>query len=350
QLLAEAGLPANASDPRATVLPIARLAEWLWGHQRYAAWVYLGLLVQRGLVPLTTTAIDAAGQRVLGMTDPRSAEAVRVGRKLAIDPDYAGRALEREEPEIEALVRLLADDLAEMAGSRRGSSLAGSFQATIEPLVDATAGLDDALRRQALATAQRCVFWAGPKRGVAYCQRYVETLLRVIDADRNHASRRLTRATIEGLAKAMLIPDEVYLAQLLTAPARYRRDRRRLNISLERGDRIGYVHILRPEFDLFKRRIAFTVTLGERALKTVAKLHVFRRIRPGWYRTQRAFRDLYLQTLMDLPEADTEQAYRQSIEIASVTDRILGRGDVRRDSVRAARRALEKCIAGSDER
>ncbi|MEO0474940.1 MAG: DUF6537 domain-containing protein [Planctomycetota bacterium] len=339
------------------VLPIARLAEWLWGHQRYAAWVYLGYLVQRGLVPLTTKSIDAAGQRVLGMTDPRSSEALRVGRKLAVDPNYARRALHEEQPDINALVRTLADDLAEMAGSRRGASLAGSFQAIIQPLIDRCTHLPDSTRRQIVSTAQRCIFWAGVKQGPAYCQRYADTLSHILEIDPPDAEsthdNKLTLAAIVGLSQAMLIPDEVYLAALLTAPNRYRRDRRRFNISLEQGDKISYVHLLRPEFDLFKRRIGFTVTLGERAMKTLARIHVLRRIRPGWYRTQRDFRDLYLQTLADLPKTQgtpgSEPAYRHAIDIANVAKGILGRGDVRRESVQSARRKLQKLIASGEE-
>ena len=342
--------PADGPQPPLTqVLPIARLAEWLWGHQRYAAWVYLGYLIQRGLIPLTIQSVEAAGQRVLGMTDPRSSEAIRVGRKLAIDPAYAQRALQEDTPDINTQVRTLADDLAQMAGSQRGASLAGSFQAIIQPLIDRCTHLPDDLRQRVITTTQRCVFWAGVKKGPAYCQRYADALSHILDIDLPDHDHKLTRATIEGLDRAMLIPDEVYLAALLTAPQRYRRDRNRLNISLEQGDKISYVHLLRPEFDLFKRRIGFTVTLGERAMKTLARLHVLRRIRPGWYRTQRDFRDLYLQTLIDLPSAMSESVYRHAVDIARVTTGIVGRGDVRRDSVQTARRKLEKLIAGSDE-
>lgn len=337
------------SDHQTTVLPIARLAEWLWGHQRYAAWVYLGLLVQRGLIPLTTTAIDAAGQRVLGIADPRASEAIRVGRKLAVDPAYAKRALQLAPPDINTLVRTLADDLAQMAGSRRGASLAGSYQAIVQPLIDRCGHLPESLRRQIVTTAQRCVFWAGVKKGPAYCQRYADAIDHILTIEPPDHSNKLTRAAIAGLDLAMLIPDEVYLAALLTAPARYRRDRQRLNISIEQGDRVSYVHLLRPEFDLFKRRIAFTLTLGERAVKALARLHILRRIRPGWYRTQRDFRDLYLQTLTDLPNNLSEPAYRHACDIAAVTSTIRGRGDVRRDSVQSARRQLEKRIAASDE-
>ena len=339
----------QCSGSRVQAMPIARLAEWLWGHQRYAAWVYLGYLIQRGLVPLTVTAIEAAGQRVLGIIDPRSSEAIRVGRKIAIDPDYAQRAWVDDQPDIDTLVRTLAADLGQMAGSRRGTSLAGSFQAIVQPLVDRCAHLPDTLLREIVNTAQRCVFWAGVKSGPAYCQRYAETLDHIINIDKPDDEYKLIRAAIAGLDRAMLIPDEVYLAALLTSPQRYRRDRKRLNISIEQGDKISYVHLLRPEFDLFKRRIAFSVTLGERAIKALARLHILRRIRPGWYRTQRDFRDLYLQTLVDLPPVQSEAAYRHAVDIANVTSTIRGRGDVRRDSVQAARRKLEKLIASSDE-
>ncbi len=331
-----------------TTLPIARLAEWFWGHQRYAAWVYLGLLVQRGLIPLTTTAIDAASVRLLGVTDPRSAEALKVGRRLAVDPAYAERALDHEAPTLDALLRQLADDLAEQAGSRRGASLAGSFQALAQPLLDDTAELDETLRRQLLTTAQRCVLWAGPKHGPAYCERFVNTIRHVIGIDTADRVYALTRSTVEGLSRAMLIPDEVYLAALLTGPARRRRDRRRLNISLEQGDKVSYVHVLRPEFDLFKRRVGFTVALGERVLGAIAGLYVLRRVRPGWYRTHRNFRDLYLRTLAELPMPKTDAAYRHARDTADCAAAIRGRGDTRRASVNTARRRLEKLIAGGE--
>lgn len=339
----------QSGDGRIMALPIARLAEWLWGHQRYAAWVYLGYLVQRGLVPLTIKAINTAGQRVLGITDPRSSEAIKVGRRLAIDPAYAQRALQQTEAPLNTLLPTLADDLAERAGSRRGSSLSGMFLALTQPLLDNTASLDDATRRRILTVAQRCVYWAGAKHGPAYCERMVRALEHVLSIDDAQHDYALTRAAVLGLERAMLIPDEVYLAALLTAPQRYRRDRRRLNISLERGDKVSYVHLLRPEFDFFKRRVGFTVTLGERAIKTLAGLHLLRRIRPGWYRTQRAFRDLYLRSLADLTPPQTEAAYQHALEIVASTAGIRGRGDVRRDSVLAARRRLEKLVSGAED-
>lgn len=332
-----------------SVLPIARLAEWLWGHQRYAAWVYLGLLVQRGQIPLTIKAIESAGRRIFGLADPRASEAMRVGRKLAIDPGYADRVMTPTQSAMKDHVRLLADDLAQMPAGRADGSVAGAYQAMVEPLIDRSEDLPDRVRRQIAATAQRCVFWAGVSNGIAYCQRYVDAVERVLSIDDSAHQYELTRAAIAGLDRAMLIPDEVYLAALLTAPARYRRDRQRFNISLEQGDKIRYVHLLRPEFDLFKRRVAFTIILGERAMKAVARMHVLRRIRPGWYRTQRDFRDFYLQTLNDLPTPQSEAAYRHALEMVSVATTIRGRGDVRRDSVQSARRTLDKLIVGIEE-
>lgn len=350
EALCEIVQPGAQRDAEAAtaLLPIARLAEWLWGHQRYAAWVYLGYLLQRGWVPLTGSAIESAGRRVLGIADPRSTEAVRVGRKLAADPGYAKRMLRQDEPELSTLVRTLADDLAERAGSRRGPALGRAFQAEIEPLLKRLSVLDEPTRRRVMTIAQRCVYWAGVRNGPGYCQQFVQTLGRVLDIDSASQSYALTRAAIDGLERAMLIPDEVYLAALLTAPHRYRRDRRRLNLSLERGDRISYVHLLRPEFDVFKRRVGFTVTLGERALKAVARLHVLRRVRPGWYRTQRDFRDFYIEVLGDLKKPESDSAYRAALDRVGTTSVIAGRGDNRRATVLAARRALEKLLQSEE--
>ena len=182
------------------------------------------------------------------------------------------------------------------------------------------------------------------RRDFVLLQQRAQSRVRAGEINKEHA-----RAALQGLAQAMLIPDEVYLAALLTSPARLRRDRRRLNIALEQGDKITYVHLLRPEFDLFKRRVAFTLTLGERALKTFASLHALRRIRPGWYRTQRNFRDQYIQTLMDLPVPQTDTAYRHAANLATSAQALVGRGDNRRASVKAAKRKLEKLLMSNSE-
>lgn len=326
-------------------LPAGELSEYLWGHRRFAAWVMMGTALQLGLVPLNIQAIDAATRRVLGRNDPRCSEAIDVGRKLAVDPGFADRCLLVDDAGPVALLDSVTEDLAQQYGGRSGPSVSREFHGMVAPLLDRCAPMDVAIRTRLVHAAHRCAVWGGKRNGVAYARRYCEAIGLLLDHDRAERSYELTRRGIDSAARVMIVPDEVYLASLLTSPSRYRRDRRRLNVALERGDKVSYLHVVRPEFDLFKRHIAFTLTLGERSLRLLARLHVVRRVRAGWYREQRGLRDLYLQTLAGVSDTADLSDYRKWCAIASSTARIAGRGEARRQAVREARARLDRLVA-----
>ncbi|MEM9415357.1 MAG: DUF6537 domain-containing protein [Planctomycetota bacterium] len=330
---------------RRCVVPAGALSEYLWGHRRFSAWVMLGVVLQRGLAPLTREAIEQATQRVLGAVDPRCHEALDVGRKLAVDPEFAQGYLSHDLEEPTQLLEAIAQDLSEQLGGRSGPVVSREFVGLVAALLDRCAPLDRAVRARLVQVCYRCAVWGGNRGGVAYVQRFCETVGRLLDHDREDRGYELTRRGIEGAARAMIVPDEVYLAALLTSPARYRRDRRRFNLALEHGDKVSYRHVVRPEFDLFKRHIAFNLTLGERALRLLARLRFIRRVRTGWYREQRDLRELYLQTLEGVSDTTAPSDYRKWCEIASTAAAVSGRGEVRRQAVRDARARLDRLVA-----
>lgn len=325
-------------------LPMGELCEYFWGHRRYSAWVAMGVALQRGLAPLTRRAVTEATRRIGGGEDPRCAEAFEVGRKLAVDPGFAERVLSRAPDAPETVLQQVTEDLAQQHGGRSGPVLSREFHGLVAPLLERCALLDADVRRRMVQSAGRCVAWGGRRGGVAYAKRYCETITLLLDHDHADRGYDLTRRGIEGAARAMLVPDEVYLAALLTSPARYRRDRHRLNIALEQGDKVTYRHMVRPEFDIFKRHVAFNLTLGERSLRLLARLHVVRRVRTGWYREQRDFRDDYLQTLAGVADTSDKSGYRKWCEIASAATGITGRGEQRRANVADARALLDRLV------
>lgn len=323
--------------------PIAHISERLWGHQRFAAWVALGLAMQRGLLPVTPASIDKATLAVLGVRDPRCEQALSVGRKIAVDPAYAAAQMEKPERTLDDRIAQLAQDLAEQWKGKGGPEVGREYAAAVNAALEHCEALGPGDRRQLAETTQRCVLWAGLRRGMDYARRYLAAVQSAYDHDGPERRYELTSLVIAGAGRVMLVPDETYLATLLTSPMRYRRDRSRLNLAPENNDHITYQHMLRPEFDLFKRHIRFTVVLGERPLRWISKLHLLRRIRPGWYREQRDFRDAYLAALAEQSTAD-EGNYRKACDLASTASALTGRGETRRATIRAARRRLERLL------
>lgn len=325
------------------VAPIAHLAQRLWGHQRFAAWITLGLAMQRGLIPITPKAINQATQVTLGFHDPRCEQALRVGRKLAVQPDYAPAQLQRTRHTLDERIAQLGQDLSEQWKGKGGPELAREYASAIGTTLDHCAALSEDDRRLLAQTTQRCVLWAGLRRGMDYARRFLDAVQAAYDHDAAEHGYELTARVIAGAGRAMLIPDETYLATVLTAPGRYRRDRARLNLAPERNDKVTYQHLLHPEFDLFKRRVRFGFIAGERALGWISKLHLLRRIRPGWYREQRDFRDAYLAALAQQPTTD-EGNYRKACDLAQTALALTGRGETRRATIRAAKRRFERLL------
>ena len=338
-------LSGHARPDGSASVPAAAISEYLWGHRRYGAWVLLGAAMQMGLVPVHRQAVEAATRRVLGCQDERCRMALDVGRKLAVEPGFLQERIAGGDDSPEAALDTVTQDLAQQFGGRVGPTLSRELYERVAPLLKRCAALERPARARLVQAAHRCVLWGGKRHGLAYARRYCETIELLLDHDSPEQGYALTHAGIEGAARVMVIPDEVYLAAQLTSPARYRRDRRRLNIALESGDRVRYRHVVRPEFDLFKRHVVFTVTLGERALHLLARLHLARRVRAGWYREQRVLRDLYLDTLSGVSETSGADAYRKWCEIAASTAQIEGRGGVRRQTVREARTRLDRLVA-----
>ncbi|MEM1354918.1 MAG: hypothetical protein AAGH88_08545 [Planctomycetota bacterium] len=341
----DVGLRFAVESERSAFVPIAQLSERLWGHQRFAAWVALGLAMQRGTVPITPAAVDKATLAVLGVGDPRCAQALRVGRKLAIDPTFAPGQMEQPERTLDDRIAQLSQDLGEQWRGKGGPELGREYAAAMSDCLEHYHGLGPDDHRRIAETAQRCVLWAGLRRGMDYARRYLAVVQQAYDHDGPEHRYELTRQVISGAGRVMLMPDETYLATLLRSPARYRRDRSRLNLAPENNDRISYQHMIRPEFDLFKRCIGFTLVLGEGALGWVSRLHVLRRVRAGWYREQRDFRDAYLAALAEQSMVG-EGSYRKACEIAATALALAGRGETRRATIRAARRRFDRLLPG----
>jgi len=336
--------PEHRQAPVSTA-PFADLSEWLWGHTRYAAWMMIGCAMQQGLIPVTRQAVEAATHRVLGASDPRCEQAFDVGRKLAVAPDFAADCLAEPARQVDELLEARADDLAEQFGPRRGPALSREWSSEVAALLEKAQGCQDATAREIIETAYRCAVWGWAGQGVEYTRRMCGVMAQVMAQDAEPRGYELTRITLAGVQRAMLVPDEPYLAALLTSPQRYRRDRRRLNLALERGDQASYKHMFRPEIELFKRRMGFTVVLGDRMLKLLSRSQFVRRLRAGWYRESREFRDAYLLSLENLICSGTDADYRRCCELASTALSILGRAETSRAAVREAGARLEKRLA-----
>ncbi len=124
--------------------------------------------------------------------------------------------------------------------------------------------------------------------GAAYGQRYISLVERVHERAPDHLA-----AAVHNLHRTMCIKDEVFVAHQLTSEKKYARDRKRFDIDPERGDRIRYVHLNRPAFEVLGRHIEFDLETRDWMLRIARRARFLRRLMPAWHRRERAFRDWY---------------------------------------------------------
>jgi indolepyruvate ferredoxin oxidoreductase len=240
------------------------------GDRIFANVAVLGAAWQRGWLPVSREALEDAVRTVAGRRAEANLRALLLGRVLAADgPDPAGPA------DADALIAM-------EEGWIRARRERRAFRVAVARARDADLG-DVALRMLAPRLAELAA-WGGPD----YLTRYLDGVDRV-----RAAAPALVPAAIHNLHRAMAIKDEVFVAHQLTSGRKYARDRERFGIDPARGDRIDYVHLNRPAFDVLGRHLEWDMRTRDWQLRLIRRARFLRGLLPSWHRRERAFRDWY---------------------------------------------------------
>ncbi|MCZ6612786.1 MAG: hypothetical protein O6941_09140 [Planctomycetota bacterium] len=219
----------------------------------------LGAAFQRGLIPVTPDAIEAALQQVEARGFGRANEAFHFGCHLAVDGRQFARCNATCADEAPRIVRrtILLLKRRRRAGTRSGTArLARILEQTLAQMPGlAETDLGRHARRDLVIALQHCLAWGG----LAYAQRYADLVTALYLADRGDQGRAVTRSAILPLAEAMLIRDPIYIATMATSAEQRRRARQWLNVKMARGDRLERRFLTRIELVAFRRRIRLDI-------------------------------------------------------------------------------------------
>ncbi len=240
------------------------------GDRIYANVAVLGAAWQRGWIPLGREAMEGAIARVAGRRAEDNLRAFLLGRVLA--------AREAESSPAEDAETLIARE----EGWIRSRRERRAFRAAVERAREA--GLGEVAMRMLAPRLADIVAWGG----AAYAERYLAGVERV-----RAAFPALTAAAIHNLHRTMAIKDEIFVAHQLTSPKKYARDRERFLVDPSRGDRIDYVHLNRPAFDVLGRHFEWDMETRDWQLRLMRRARFLRAMLPSWHRRERRFRDWY---------------------------------------------------------
>ena len=155
---------------------------------------------------------------------------------------------------------------------------------------------------------------------------------------------------IWNLHKAMIIKDEVYVAHLLTSEEKTRRDHHRYHVDPERGDKIVYHHLNRPEFNVLGRDLRFKFSPKKWQLNLLKHFRWLRLVMPGWHRREREFRDWYIHLVANFRNVDGREAYDRYVQALRCVEEVRGYREVRYPKMEEARRKAEELLRSKPAR
>ena len=243
-----------------------------FGNRRLLDVVLVGVAYQRGLIPVSLTAITDAAQQLERVGFGRSGEAFRFGRLLASRPvEHRGS----KSPGIEPIGRRRREIVLETR-LHRGVTSAVWLDQRIGRLVETIPGLlETEAGRIAFDDVELAVASLSRRGGKPLVDEYLHRIERLYRADRGETGRELTRLAVLPLGEAMLARDLFALAVAATSLDHRRRLRRRLGVRRARGDRLERIYQVRIDLVAFDRRMRAEIPVRDWVLPIVARIGRF---------------------------------------------------------------------------
>ncbi len=292
---------------------IGRLCEKYLGNKLYTNIMLLGLAFQKGLIPVSLHSMAWAIKDTIKADFRKNMYAFNIGRKLMVEP-----ALFQGPPKRTGWRETLEDKCRHtIRRYGRGQVMAESLRQMAAEVVGRMDTLDESVKRDVIVRLYDCMRWGG----LEYARRYADAIASVHEQETRGivtcgleqygAKLPATRAVIDNLAKAMLIKDIVFIAELATSPEKYARDREKYNVNPPSGDRIVYRHLLHPDIHLFGKTFRPSL-IAPHWVMQLAKRMTFLRKGRNWRRREREFLALYEQRIANFHFGSVEQ-YHQAV-------------------------------------
>jgi indolepyruvate ferredoxin oxidoreductase len=317
-------------------LNVAGISEYFFGTKLYANIVLLGIAFQKGLLPLSLENIEWGVRETMGSAADENIKAFHLGRKLVFEPELAHK---------HELHETYGEFIAERVdvlkrNHRAGQRWAREFEVLIRRSENSIR-LGERTARDIVWRLYDLLEYGGAH---AYAGYYLDLVEKIYARDNAQFDFAATKAVIWNLHKAMVIKDEVYVAHLLTSEEKTRRDHHRYHVDEERGDKIIYHHLNRPEFNILGRDIRFKFSPRKWQLNLLKHLRWLRRVMPQWHRREREFRDWYIRMVGNF-HYDDRASYDRYVKALRCVEDVRGYREVRYPKMDEARHRAESLLA-----
>ncbi|MCG9129537.1 2-oxoacid:acceptor oxidoreductase family protein [Candidatus Poribacteria bacterium] len=300
------------------------ISELLFGTKLYANIMLIGVAFQKGLMPLELEPLKIALKQMVRRTDlQQNFNAFEIGRYIAIHEniDYNPPYSLYDESK-KSFANTLKEKEAILSKKIKGKKIAETYINIVNDITTKLSFDDETNRKLAIYIYDLIQF-----EDIKYAQLYIEKINEVYEKDRD--SYKVTKATIRFLHKVMLIKDEVYVSHLLTSKEKLERDKLRYNIDEKNGDKIRYLHLNRPHFNILGIDIETDIDTRNWMLHLMKRMKFLRRILSKWHKKEREFRDWYITEVIDTFSPSSEESYTNHLKAIECVDSVRGYREIR---------------------
>lgn len=300
------------------------ISELLFGTKLYANIMLIGVAFQKGLMPLELEPIKMALKQMVRRTDlQQNFNAFEIGRYLAVYENIEYNppnslhvdSYQSYEKTLNRKKHILKKKL-------NGKKLAEAYLRMVENTIK-TLSLDDETHRIIAIYVYDLIQYDNIK----YAQLYIDKINEIYQMDKD--GYQVTKASIKYLHKVMLIKDEVYVSHLLTSKEKLERDKLRYNIDEKNGDKIRYLHLNRPHFNVMGIDIETDINTRNWMLKLMKHMKFLRRILSNWHMKEKEFRDWYIREVIDTFSPSNDESYERHLKAIESVDSVRGYREIR---------------------
>ena len=311
------------------------ISELLFGTKLYANIMLIGVAFQKGLMPLELEPLKMALKQMVRRTDlQQNINAFEIGRYLAvyenIDYNPPNSLLHENKQSYE---KTLKEKQYILKKKLNGKKLAEAYIRMVDDSVKILSFDDEINRKFAIYVYDLIQF-----ENLKYAQLYIDKINEVYQKDKDgyHA----TKAVIKYLHKVMLIKDEVYVSHLLTSKEKLERDKLRYNIDKKNGDKIRYLHLNRPHFNVMGFEIETDIDTRNWMLHLMKHLKFIRRILSKWHIKEKEFRDWYIREVIDTFSPSNDESYARHLKAIECVDSVKGYREIRYPKMDEAKQTI----------
>lgn len=315
------------------------ISELLFGTKLYANIMLLGVAFQTGWMPLELEPLQLALKQMVRRTNlQQNYNAFEIGRYLAVNENVDHRVMDASPIQGKTTYEsTLVEKKNILAEKYRGKRLADTYVNLVENIVGKLSLDEQTHRSLALYIYDLIQF-----ENIKYAEFYIRKIEEVHQKDRDEY--RVTKAVIKYLHKTMLIKDEVYVSHLLTSKEKLARDKIRYNIDEKNGDKIRYLHLNRPRFNIMGIDIEHDIDTRNWMLHLMKRMKFLRKWLSQWHSKEKEFRDWYVREVIDTFSPTNDENYTKHLEALESVELVRGYREIRYPKMEQAKQTVEKLL------